>query len=193
MARAGLNPDLVVAEAARLADEVGRDRLTLAALAERFGVAVPSLYKHVDGLDDLQRRLTIRSVTELGQALAAAADGRTGSSALRAVAEAYRRYAVAHPGRYAATVRAPEREDREHLAATEVVLDVVLEVLAGYGLEGDDAIDAARALRAALHGFAALESAGGFGLPRDVERSFDRLVTGLDRLLAEWAKTIAES
>jgi hypothetical protein len=40
-----------------------------------------------------------------------------------------------------------------------------------------------RALRSALHGFASLEAAGGFGLPRDVNRSYrflvDTLITGL--------------
>ena len=49
------------------------------------------------------------------------------------------------------------------------------------GLAGDDAIDTTRTLRAALHGFVSLEAAGGFGLARDIGRSFVRLVEGLDR------------
>ncbi|MFM9878424.1 MAG: TetR-like C-terminal domain-containing protein [Rhodoglobus sp.] len=48
--------------------------------------------------------------------------------------------------------------------------------LSGYGLTGDDEIDAIRSLRSALHGFVALEAAGGFGLPLDVDRSYTRLV-----------------
>ena len=52
---------------------------------------------------------------------------------------------------------------------------------------GDDAIDAIRALRAALHGFVTLETSGGFGLPADIDRSFDRLVQGLTTALASWA------
>jgi hypothetical protein len=60
-------------------------------------------------------------------------------------------------------------------------------VLAAYRLTRDDAIDAARAVRAALHGFVALEAAGGFGLPRDVEWSFERLLDGLDAALVHWA------
>ena len=40
-------------------------------------------------------------------------------------------------------------------------------------------IHAVRAVRAALHGFVALEAAGGFGLPVDREASFDRLVAAL--------------
>ena len=105
---------------------------------------------------------------------------------LAALARAFRAYALAHPGRYAATVRAPDPADAEWAAASDAVLQVVLGVLAGYGLSGVDAIDAARALRAALHGFVALETLGGFGLPRDVERSFERLVEICDAALRTW-------
>jgi len=58
-------------------------------------------------------------------------------------------------------------------------------VLEGYGIEGDDAIDVTRSLRAALHGFVSLEAAGGFGLPADVDRSFDRLIHGLVKAVTD--------
>jgi AcrR family transcriptional regulator len=176
----------VVAAAAELADEVGWEQLTLAGLAARLGVRLPSLYKHIDSLDGLRRDVAVRAVTELGAALGSAAVGRAGSDALSALAAAYREFALRHPGRYAATVRAPAGGDAEHAAAAESVLRVVLAVLAGYGLSGPDAIDATRGLRAALHGFAALELGGGFGLPVDVDRSFARLVTGFDAALHSW-------
>ena len=54
MPRAGLSTARVVAEAAALSDEIGYDKLTLTLLAERLGVAVPSLYKHIDGLEALR-------------------------------------------------------------------------------------------------------------------------------------------
>lgn len=181
----------MVAEAAAAADEVGFDRLTLAAVAERVGVRLPSLYKHIDSLDGLRRDVTVLATGELAGRVTAAAVGRSGSAALRGLAEAYLGYGRQHPGRYAATVRAPAPDDAEHGAAAEDVLRVVLAVLAGYGLEGDDAVDAARALRAALHGFVTLEAAGGFGLPRDVDRSFSRLVAALDTALAGWTTAAA--
>jgi AcrR family transcriptional regulator len=185
--RAGLSHPAVVTGAAELADEIGFDRLTLAALAARLGVRLPSLYKHIDSLDGLRRDVAVLAVTELGATISAAAVGRAGSDALRAVADAYRRYGQAHPGRYAATIRAPGADDAEHTAAAEGVLRVVLAVLAGYGLAGNDAIDATRALRAGLHGFVALEAGGGFGMPVDVDRSYTRLVDGFDATLHRWA------
>ena len=187
MPRAGLSRPAVVTAAAELADEAGWERLTLAALAARLGVRLPSLYKHIDSLDGLRRDVAVLAVTQLGAVMSAAAIGRAGGEALRAVAAAYRDYGRRHPGRYAATVRAPAADDAEHTAAAETVLRVVLAVLAGYGLTGDDAVDATRALRAALHGFVALEAGGGFGMPVDVDRSYTRLVDGFDATLHGWA------
>ena len=179
MARAGLSEDRVVVEAERIADEVGLSRLTLAALAESLGVRQPSLYKHIDGMDALQRSIAVRAKTELGEVLGRAAVGKAGDDAIRALSTAYRRWALEHPGRYSATVRAPEPGDTDDEAASASVVGVVFDVLAGYDLHGIDAIDATRALRSTLHGFIALESSGGFGLPVDVDRSFERLVDGL--------------
>jgi len=185
--RAGLNAEVVVTEALGLVDEVGHDGLTLAALAARCGVATPSLYKHVDGLDDLRRRLAVRAVHELGEALARGADEHHPHGPLPPVAHAYRGYARQWPGRYAATLRAPAPDDADHLAASRSVLETVFGVLDAYGLPHEARIDASRAVRAGLHGFVALEAAGGFGLPRDVDRSFDHLVAALVRVLNDWS------
>jgi AcrR family transcriptional regulator len=186
MPRAGLNRDRVVDVAAAVADDVGFDRLSLAAVAGRAGVRLPSLYKHIESLDGLRRDVAVRALDELAAAVAPAVAGRGAGDALRALAGAYRDYARRHPGRYAATVRAPLPGDEAHAAAAEPVLRTVYAVLAGYGLSGDDAVDAARSLRAALHGFVLLETSGGFGLPRDVDRSFDRMVGALDAALTDW-------
>lgn len=178
--RKGLTRDRVVAAAADVADEVGWDHLTLAAVAQRLGVALPSLYKHVDGLDDLRSRIATVALDELADAISAAAVGRSGLDALGAAAGAYRRYALEAPGRYAATLRAAPEDDERHRAASDRVLEVVSGALREYALDGDDLIDAIRAVRSALHGFVDLELGGGFGLPRDTDQSLHRMVTALD-------------
>ena len=176
-------------EAERIADEVGLSRLTLAALAERLGVRQPSLYKHIDGMDALQRGLSIRAKNELAYVLARAAVGRERGDAVTSIAHVYRTWALEHPGRYTAAQRAPAKGDADDIAASQAVLQVATDVLAGYQLRDDDAIDATRALRSTLHGFVTLEAAGGFGLPVDVDRSFERLVGGLITALSNWTDT----
>jgi AcrR family transcriptional regulator len=187
MPRAGVTHERVVAEAAAVADEVGLERLTLAAIAKRLGVSQPSLYKHVGGLDALKRDLAVLGVRELTVALSAAAVGRAGSDALYAIADTYRDYAKQHPGRSAAALRAPAPDDTEHVAVSEAAAAVLVAVLDGYAIAGEDAIDAIRSLRTVMHGFVSLEAAGGFGLPQSVDATYARLIGALDIVFTTWA------
>lgn len=189
MPRAGLTPGGVVVEAEKLSDEVGIDKLSLAALADRLGVRQPSLYKHVDGLPALRRTIAVRAKVELGEVLARASVGKAGDDAIRSLAASYRTWAHEHPGRYHASVRAADPSDPEDQAATAAAVAVVLDVLAGYDLAGADAVHAARALRSAMHGFVSLEAAGGFGLPESLDESYDRLVEGCLTMLRSLRRT----
>jgi AcrR family transcriptional regulator len=184
--RAGLTTAVVVRDAADLADEVGLDRVTLAALAQRRGVALPSLYKHVRGLDALRQHVSALATAELAEVFATAAAGRSRRDAVVALANAYRDYARRHPGRYAATQRAPDDGDPAPGAAAQRAVGTIAAVLSGYGLTGDDAIDATRALRSALHGFVSLEQSGGFGLPQDIDHSYAQLVLAMDLAFQRW-------
>jgi AcrR family transcriptional regulator len=184
MPRVGLDAEAVVAAAAELADADGLHELTLARLAERLGVRSPSLYAHVGGLADLRTRLAARGARELTAALQGAAAGRARSDALHAIADAYRAYAHAHPGTYAATQRAPGTEpdgaNGEYAIAAADLVGVLVAVLRGYELHDDDAIHGVRMVRAALHGFVSLEREGGFAMPIDLNESYRRLVETLD-------------
>ena len=175
--RPGLTTASVVAAAAELVDRAGLEALTLNRLAAELKVQPPSLYNHVAGLDGLRRELALLSTRELGARLTAAAVGQSGPAALRALTAAYRAYILAHPGLYAAGLRGadPHAPDRELVSAQEQVVAVVLAVVASFGLVGADGLHAVRILRSAVHGFATLEAAGGFGLPLDCDESFRRL------------------
>jgi AcrR family transcriptional regulator len=186
MPRAGLNRERIAAQAAVVADVTGLDRLTLAAVAARCGVSLPGLYKHVDGLESVRRDIAVLAVRELTAELTAAAVGLAGRDALFALAHAYRGYATAHPGRYAASVRAPAPGDDEYNEVSAAAVGVLAAVLKGYRIEGSDAIDAIRMLRAALHGFVSLEASGGFGLPQSVDATFTRVIDALHTALTTW-------
>jgi len=178
----------VVEEAERMIDQTDAAPLTLAALAARLGVRQPSLYKHIEGMDDLRRSIAVRAKLELASVMGRSAVGKAGGDAITAMSVSYRKWAAAHPGRYAATVRAPDSGDADDEAASLELTKIAFEIMSGLGLNGDDAVDAIRALRAVLHGFVTLEAQGGFGLPADIDRSFDRLLAGLVVGLADWAR-----
>ncbi len=177
MPRAGLDQDTIVAAAAALADAEGLDSVTIARLAAHFGVRSPSLYNHVAGLDAIGRELALRGLRELHRALLAARDAATAADPVLTLALAYRAFARARPGLYAAAlVRAAPRDDAEAQAASAAIFALVAAALAPHALDGDALTHAIRGLRSLLHGFVVLEEGGGFGIPLDLDESFRRSI-----------------
>ena len=173
----GLTHEDVIDAAAAIADSEGLPAASLSAVADRLGIQTPSLYNHVAGLKGLRRDLAFRAAARSDEALAEAIEGLQGAEALRAAAHAYRAFARNHPGLYASMLPAPrpgeDDELYELLAGTVARLaSAVVEA----GVAPEDTIDTSRGLRAMLHGFADLEARGGFGLPVDIDASFDRAV-----------------
>jgi AcrR family transcriptional regulator len=180
MPRAGLDPSIVVARAAATVDEHGLAALTLSRVAADLGVATPSLYKHVGGLDDLVDRIADAAAADLAARIGDASRGRAGRDALVAVADAYRAFAQDHPGTYPLTQR--NRDTPAWTAAASDAISAVAVALSGYGITEQD-VARIRFVRAALHGFVDLERSGGFGLPASVDASFALLVDAVDASL----------
>lgn len=190
MPRAGLTPEVVVTEASRLCDEQGYEALSLAAVAKRLGVATPSLYKHVPGLDELRRRVALAAVSDLSERLRTAAVGLSRGAAVRALFAAFRTYAHEHPGRYTALQRkAPPPKEAETYAAFARPVEVIASVLRGFDIPDDRLVHVIRALRSALHGFIDLETHGGFQMPENLDESYTLLVDGFVRILEQWPET----
>jgi AcrR family transcriptional regulator len=179
--RVGLTSADVVVAGAALADEAGMSAVTLAALAERLGVKPPALYKHVDGLADLQHRIAALAMTELGEAFRDALQGRAGAAALAAMLGAVRAYVAGHPGRYSATVGARfHGPDDPLLVAGTRVINSIGAVVSGYGIDPGDTDHAIRAMRCLIHGWAMLQAANGFQWGNDPEESFAWMVKFAD-------------
>lgn len=178
MPRAGLSTTAVVDAALGVVDEQGTAALTLAAVAQRTGVATPSLYKHVAGLGELRTLVGARVLDDMADHFTKAVLGRSGDDAVFAVMHAYRDFVRRHPARYAAMPLDP-LHDPALAAPGGKLLDVVLAALRAYGLTGSDAIHATRCLRAVAHGFSSLEAGGGFGLPEDLDQTYDQLIAAV--------------
>jgi AcrR family transcriptional regulator len=175
--KAGITIDDIVSSATAIADWDGLEAATLTAVAADLGIKTPSLYNHVDGLAGLRRVLAIHGSNILLDEFEKATSGLTGLEALRAIAEVDRRFVAEHPGLYAAFLPAPTEEDDPELyqAMAEPVFHVA-HILLEMGIPQSDAIHLIRALRALLHGFLDLEAKHGFGLPVDIDQSFQAAI-----------------
>ena len=178
-AKAGYSQADVIEAAVRQVDEHGWHELSMGNLAARLQIKPPSLYNHVDGVTGLRRLLALRAATMLDDAMVRVTVGKSGDDAVRAMAQAHRAFLKAHPGLAEATVAAPPKRDRAWTEAADRVVRTCVLVLQGYGLDQEAALHVLRGLRSAIHGFTTLERHGGFGLPLDVDRSFDWLINSL--------------
>jgi AcrR family transcriptional regulator len=158
---ARLSRDSIVNAALTFLDREGWDALTINALANQLGTKGPSLYNHVQSLDDLRRTVRMRVVGDIIEMLNTAGQGRTRDDAVIVMASAYRSYAHHHPGRYSAFTRMPlGGDDPEFTDATRAAAAPVIDVLASYGLDGENAFYAALEFWSAMHGFVLLEMTG---------------------------------
>jgi hypothetical protein len=94
-----------------------------------------------------------------------------------------RHFAHNHPGLYPLTIRAPEPDEEALISLSQELLQMLLLLMASLGQQGDEALHAIRGLRAILHGFVSLDTAGGFKMALDQEESFRRLLEAYLALL----------
>jgi AcrR family transcriptional regulator len=186
MARVGLTTERLVRAGADLADEIGFEQTTPAELARRFGVKTASLYSHLKNAHDLKTKIALMALEELADQVSAAVAGRAGKDALTAFANAYRDYALKHPGRFAA---AQFRLDPQTAAASAGVrhAQMTRAILRGYDLAEPHQTHAVRLLGSVFSGYVGLETAGGFSHSTPAaQESWTEILNALDTLLRTW-------
>lgn len=180
-----LSRDAIVSAALSFLDREGWDALTINALAAQLGTKGPSLYNHVQSLQDLRRSVRMRVIDDIITMLKTAGAGRARDDAVVAMAGAYRSYARHHPGRYSAFTRMPfGGDDPEFTEATRAAAAPVIAVLGSYGLDGEEAFHAALEFWSAMHGFVLLEMTGAMdGIDTDAVFTdmVMRLAAGMER------------
>lgn len=186
MPKAGLSVERLAEGGAALADEIGFEQLTGAALARRFDVRLASLYSHVQSLDALKSQIALLALRQLADAASQAMAGRAGKEALWALADAHRDYARRHPGRFAAT-RHPLTPELTAASAGPRLAQLIRAVLRGYALPEAEQVHAIRFLGSVLMGYVTLELASGFAHSTpDAQISWQRSLEALHVALAHW-------
>jgi len=153
----------VVAAARELLEAEGAEAFTMRHVADRLGVRAPSLYKHVPDKETLEAAIIAEGLAESAERFEAAvvADRRR---PLRALAAAYRAFALEHPHLYRLMTERPLRRD--------LLPPDVEERAAAPLVEAAGSVDRARAVWAFAHGMTILELNGRFPPDADVERAW---------------------
>lgn len=171
--RTKLDKSVILDTAARMADREGIANITLKSLAEKLGVKSPSLYKHISGLDELNKELMLYGWNLLEKEMIKAAIGKAKDDAIIALSYTYRNFVALHRGLFEAMQWYNMYQTDEHLQATEGLVSVIFQVLDAYDLLEEQKVHIVRMLRGFLQGFSAIESHNGFGNSLSMEDTFD--------------------
>jgi AcrR family transcriptional regulator len=114
--------------------EAGASALSLKAIANGMGLTAPALYRYYGSRDELLTELILDAYLELAELSETATDERQPPAVrLTNIAEALRRWAVAHPQRYLLLYGTPVPGYHAPVAATALAQRIFAPVLAAFG------------------------------------------------------------
>ena len=174
----------IVAAGRRILEAQGLDGLTMQRVAAAVGVRAPSLYKRVEGRNELVRLIAVDVAHELSTIVEAAATTGDPARDLVAVATAFRAFALANPEAYALLFRRLPEGLRAEIDMGSPGFEALFRTVRA--LTGEEHwLEAARTLVAWANGFVSMELAGAFRLGGDVDEAFaygaDRIVAAISR------------
>ena len=171
--------DLVLDRAWDLIAEEGWSEFRLAKLAEILGIRTPSLYNHIQDMEEIRREMKRRSMQLLGDRLSLKIKNQNSvENRISDFLNVYRSFAKTHPEFYPLTIESTEL-DPELKPLGDRFLDLCMEVFR-FPVLDESAVHKIRILRSLLHGFIVLEEAGGFGRKESVEDSFRKITESLE-------------
>lgn len=186
MPRIKIDKDTIIIEAAHMANETGIENLSLKTLAARLGVKSPSLYNHVDGLDDLKRQVMLYGWKEMEDRMIQAVIGVTGYDAVRAMCHAFHKYATENQGVFSAMLWFNQFEDEQTLETASRMTSIFFKITDSLNISQENCCHLVRMFRGFLEGFALLENHRAFGNAQPIEESFhlavDILIEGMKKL-----------
>ena len=154
-----LRVDLIDAAVELIAETGSVDGVSLRAAAKRAGVSPMAVYNHFADKDALLVAAVEHCWDEFQAAIAATLDEPEPSARLRAAGDAYVRFALEHPGRYAVmfsgTRNLPERAVPIGMSAFDTLVAMVADILDAHD-DGRDPAFVAVQVHTWIHGMDSL-------------------------------------
>lgn len=167
-------------------DRDGAGAVTVRSVAQEAGVAPMGVYNRFTNKDGLLATLALRAFDDLAAAIDVGSDEGTPDDRLRRATQGYRRFALAHPARYALifATGSPATDPTSPVTVRgREVFSILVDMVAGLSLRaGLDPVHAAQVMWNGQHGAITLELAGVSQTPDAAEtfiQTIDALMRGL--------------
>lgn len=173
----GLNKEIIISTAKELIEENGFGGFSMRKLAERLEVKTASLYTHIESMESLFTEVGLSALKQQRDCLLESIGEKHGNSAVSALAEGYRLFALEHTELYKLIMQMPSGNDEVLKEAAAMTAEPFMRVLCDYDLSEECRMHRQRLLRAMMHGFVSEELAGYFShYPVSVEESYKKAI-----------------
>lgn len=176
MQKRNLTKEKIIQTAFLLADEIELNQVTFPKIAEKLGIKYPSLYNHFTNMEHLKIEMTIYLLKELNLRLMQRLIGKSGETAIKEFAYAYRDFAFQNKTAYGLFMNILSTKNKEVISLAKETNGITYQILEFYIQDESYLIHKSRALRSLLHGFVSLCFLGYFQNGVNLEDSFELMV-----------------
>lgn len=170
----------VVQTASDIADKKGLSSLSLKTVAEALDIRTPSLYNHIEGLEDLLREVAHNGMRTMNERMCRTAIGKSGDTAIRYVGMEYLNFMIEHPGVYETIQWATWHGNEETAKIYEDYTNLLTTLILSIHLKAPKVEDILNLLTGMLHGYATLQLRYAFIRPEETRNG---LCDAMDTLL----------
>lgn len=185
MPRTGLSKDEIIEKAVELANEKGLSYLSVTSLSEYLGIKKPSLYNHMNTIDDIRRSIMIYGWKMVSEKITSDISFEDPKESLMEYSRRFYKFTMDNPGVFEAMLWYNKYSDEVLLEVTEGLYSFFFTQTDNLGIDRDVANHLLRTYRAFLEGFIMLQIHNSFGNPISVEESFtismNVLISGIEQ------------
>ncbi|MCC0734472.1 TetR/AcrR family transcriptional regulator [Clostridioides sp. ZZV14-6009] len=149
--------DIVIQVASDIADKDGLNKLSLKVVAEKLSIRTPSLYNHIESLDDLLREIAHSGMRKMNKQMEKVAIGDSGDTAIKSVSIAYFNFIIAHPGVYETIQWAIWHGNSETSEIFEDYKSLLEKLLLSCNLRTKNIDEVLNLLMSVIHGYSTLQ------------------------------------
>ena len=143
-------------------------------------IRTPSLYNHIEGLDDLLREVAHNVMRTMNERMCRTAIGKSGDTAIRYVGIEYLNFMIEHPGVYETIQWATWHGNEETAKIYEDYTNLLTTLILSIHLKAPKVEDILNLLTGMLHGYATLQLRSAFIRPEETRNG---LCDAMDTLL----------
>lgn len=178
-----ITKELVLQAASDIADRDGLSGVSLKVVAEALNIRTPSLYNHIDSLDELLKEMAHEGMCVMNKEMTQAVIGVSGEAGIHKIAQAYLSYMIAHPGIYEAIQWVCWHADDRTTVLLAEYHSLLTILINSCNLKVSDPSPIVRLLAVFMHGYATQQLGNAITNPdliaKDMSHALDVVMTGI--------------